>query len=121
MADFDWEVKRNDTWPPITGRAQDSAGVAMPLADALQLLFLMKYPTGAQVWGTATVIDPPDAAGNNWQYAWGTADLQLAGTANAELQVKWTSTEIETVPNGPNDINPTGYFVVLIEEDLGPP
>lgn len=119
----DWELKRNDTWPPITGRAQDASGAALPLATADQVLFLMRIPgSGTLVFGTATVIDPPDVDGNNWEYEWAAGDTTQAGTYNAELEITWTAGRVETVPNGPqpdDEPNPTGYFTVLIEEDLG--
>lgn len=99
MADI--TIAQNDTWPPLRGRAEDEDGpIDMTGADWLK--FIMK--SGAlTVSGTATVIDPEDADGNNWQYVWGATDTATVGSYNVELEIHWddlaTPPQIETVPN----------------------
>jgi hypothetical protein len=99
MADL--TVAQNDTWPPVRGAASDEDGL-MDLTTADWLKFIMK--SGAvTVSGTATVIDPPDADGFNWQYTWAATDTAVIGTYDAELEIHWDDTatppQIETVPN----------------------
>lgn len=99
MADL--TIAQNDTWPPLRGAASDEDGL-LDLTSADWLKFIMK--SGAVVVsGTATVIDPPDADGFNWQYTWHASDTSIIGTYQAELEIHWddgaSPAQIETVPN----------------------
>jgi hypothetical protein len=99
MADL--TVAQHDTWPPVRGAASDEDGL-MDLTSADWLKFIMK--SGAvSVSGTATVINPPDADGFNWQYVWQAGDTANTGDYSAELEIHWDDAavppQIETVPN----------------------
>lgn len=104
-------IKKGDTWPPLRGAAADQTDL-LPLAEAELIEFFAKQTVApfTLISGTATVIDPPDSDGFNWQYTWSATDTAVTGTYITELQITWdTSTtpdRIETVPNNANQ-NPT--------------
>lgn len=106
--------KRNDTWPPLRGKATDDDGY-IPLADADSLKVLLKSGT-TLIEGVAVAIDPPDSDGMNFSYTWDDNDLDITGTYQVELEITWNSAtsppEVETVPN-------VGYATLIIVADLG--
>jgi hypothetical protein len=110
-------IKKGDTWPPQRGAATDDDGL-LPLVEADEVLFFASKsnPTNF-IQGTATVIDPPDADGFNWQYEWQAGQTDVPGSYKCELQITWDAgsspPKVETVPND-GSANPD----LVIWEDL---
>lgn len=106
MADF--TIKRGDNFPYLNATLTDQNG-PINLTNAVSVKFIMKMTTGTAVTGTATIVS---AAAGTVQYQWGASDTNLVGEYNAEFEITWPSTKVETVPN-------SGYFTVSIVPDLG--
>lgn len=58
-----------------------------------------------------TALPTNDAQAGWVEYVWVAGDTTPPGNYNAEFDIAWTATDIETVPN-------KGYFAVTIEVDL---
>lgn len=110
MADL--VLKRNDTYPYLRGKAEDSNGLLeLDKADSLKIIL----KDGATIIeGVAEVLEE-DSEGMNWQYKWEAGDTALAGEYKVELEITWdggaSPPQIDTVPNN-------GYATVEIQEDL---
>lgn len=107
MADFN--IKRNDTDPPITATLQDSNGAVDLTGSTVK--FIMKSPDNntAKVNSPATISD---AVNGQVQYFWQQGDTDTAGLFFAEWEVTLPSGKVATFPN--NTFNS-----IMITEDLG--
>lgn len=107
MADFN--IKRNDTEPPITATLEDSNG-AIDLTGSI-VKFIMKDPNSgvAKVDAQANITDPVNGL---VQYQWQVGDTDTGGFFFAEWEVTLPSGRRATFPND-------SFNSVLITEDLG--
>ena len=102
-------VKQNDTAPSIRATLKDGDDDAIDLTGA-EVRFHMRSigGTSAKVDSAATVVT---AASGIVQYDWVAADTDTVGTYQAEFEVTYSDTRIETFPNN-------GYIVVEITDDI---
>lgn len=104
--------KQNDTTPPyvaVLKTTTDGVDTAVDLTLASSAKFLMRVAGGAvKVNATATISD---AANGEVTYTWGATDLNTAGVYDAEIQVTWADSTVETFPNG-------GYNRIRVLDDI---
>lgn len=102
-------VKQNDTAPSIRATLKDGDDDAIDLTGA-SVRFHMRSigGTSAKVDSAATIVT---AASGIVQYDWVAADTDTVGTYQAEFEVTYSDTRIETFPNN-------GYIVVEITDDI---
>ncbi len=103
-----YEIKRGDRRPRWRV-ALKADGVAVDLTAAVSYKFTMKMGGTVKV-NKATMIVVVAASGII-EYAWGATDTDTAGTYDAEVEVDWGSSEVQSFPS-------TGYFTIQINEDL---
>jgi hypothetical protein len=90
-------IKQNDTSPAIRVIVKDADGVVINVTGASVMFHMTEIGSstpavdaaGAVVDGTAGVIE----------YQWETGDTADAGNYNAEFQVTYVDSTIETFPN----------------------
>lgn len=110
-------IKRGDTWPPLTLRVTDGIPVGDPpepgpmdLTTAAEVRVIIKTEDGPGIaLGPATVTD---AAEGKVTYDWQPGDTDDAGKYDAEVEILWSSGGIQTVPSA-------GYDEININVDLG--
>jgi hypothetical protein len=104
-----YEIKRNDRRP--RWRVQLKAnGTPVDLTGAAAVRFTMKVGTTTPKVNKQpmTIITPETGI---VEYAWGAADTDTANTFNAEVEVDWGGSELQSFPS-------TGYFTIKINDDL---
>ncbi len=104
-------IKRNDLRP--RWRAQLTAnGDPVDFTTAVAARFIMKKDANVKI--DRALMTFVDAAAGIVEYAWTGTDTDTSGAFNAEVEVDWggTPAEYQTFPS-------TGYFAVLINDDLG--
>jgi Rib/alpha/Esp surface antigen-like repeat protein len=104
-----FKIKTNDTSPKLTVDLADAAGSAIDLSGATAKFKMKRY--GASTLKVDEVADITDEANGRVEYSWSSVDTDTAGTYYGEIEVTYADTSVETFPN-------TGYFTVIIREDL---
>lgn len=101
-------LKQNDTQPALRAQLKDGDDVPIVLTGAT-IRFHMRTISGTvKVDAAATIIT---AANGIVQYNWQAADTNTIGTYQAEFEVTYQDTTIETFPN-------SGYIRVEITDDI---
>lgn len=107
-------LKQGDQRPLFVVALRDNVGevgeAAVNLTTAGTALFNMRLVGGATKisLGGAAITD---AAGGEVTYSWGTADVDTAGTYEAEVEITWNDGKKETFPND-------SYWTVTIVDDI---
>jgi len=101
-------MKQNDTSPSLAGILKDVDEVVIDISGAT-VRFHMRDSAGTTVVDAAAVI--ADGPGGGVRYDWDAADTVTAGLFEAEFEVTYADTKIETFPN-------TGYIRVRIKDDI---
>ena len=104
-----FKIKKGDTSPSLLAILQDGDGVAVDVTDA-SIRFHMT-PLGSstvKVDATAVIVD---GATGSVRYEWASGDTDTEGAFNAEFEVTFANSAIETFPND-------GYFRVDVDNDL---
>lgn len=99
-------IKRNDTSPAIKVQCTDSTGTAIDLSGA-SVSFHMTDDGDTIVNSSATIMD---ASNGKVKYEWSDGDTDSAGRYQAEFEVTYSDSSVETFPNN-------GFIVVEIHED----
>lgn len=104
-------IKQNDTSPSLQVSLTDSAGSAIDLTGATSIRFHMRLPsaTAAKVDAAAATVGASTAG--VVKYDWSAGDTDTAGLYQAEFEVTYSDSSIETFPNG-------GYLLVNVLDDL---
>ena len=107
-----YQIKRNDTRPPITATLSDELG-AVPLGSATVTFKMDAAPdsgiTGfTPVNGTCTITDADKGI---VAYQWTSGDTAVAGVFRAEFEVAFPGGAVETFPSD-------GYIDIIIREDI---
>ena len=102
-------IKQNDTSPNLRAILKDGDEVAINLTDAT-IRFHMRT-----IGGTTAVVDDAasivSAENGIVQYIWDAADTATVGSYQAEFEVTFADSSIETFPNN-------GYIRVEITDDI---
>lgn len=103
-------VKQNDTAPSIRATLKDGDDDVIDLTGAT-VRFHMRTIGGttAKVDSAVTVISP--ATSGIVQYDWVADDTDTIGTYQAEFEVTYSDSRIETFPNN-------GYITIEIKDDI---
>ncbi len=103
-------IKRNDTSPAFQATLKDADDTVVNLTGAT-VRFHLVTPTGTTVVDAAATV--VTASAGLVRYAWATngADTASAGRYNAEFEVTYSDSTVETFPN-------YDYETVRIWEDL---
>lgn len=102
-------IKQNDTSPALGATLKDGDGNAVDLSGAtVRFHMRARGATTAKVDAAATVTG---ASTGEVSYAWIAADTDTAGKFQAEFEVTYADTTVETFPNN-------GYITVDIDGDL---
>lgn len=101
-------MKQNDTQPRLLATLQDGDGVAINLTSAT-VRFHMRTLAGTLVTDRAAVV--VTAASGIVRYDWEAADTATIGSYQAEFEVTYSDTTVETFPNA-------GYIRVEITDDI---
>lgn len=112
MADL--TIKANDTHPDLVVTLSDESG-AVDLTSATQVKLIMKSTVVSPVVTvTGMMTKDPDQVTNTGRasYGWIAEDTATPDTYDAEFEVTWPSSEVQTFPN-------SGYKEIVIEADLG--
>jgi len=102
-------IKRNDTSPAMLATLQDANGDAVDITAASVRFHLR--PINSQtvtVDEAATIVTAPDGL---VRYDWQAADTATIGSYQAEFEVTYADTTVETFPND-------GYIRVEIISDI---
>ena len=102
-------IKRNDTSPSMLATLQDASGNAIDITAASVRFHLR--PIGSQtvtVDEAATIVTAIDGL---VRYDWQAADTATIGSYQAEFEVTYADTTVETFPND-------GYIRVEIISDI---
>jgi len=102
-------IKQNDTSPAIAAQLLDANGDAVNVAGA-SVAFNMRTRGGA-VKVNAAAGSVVNASEGRVKYSWDAADTDTIGRYEAEFQVTYADSSIETFPN-------TGYITVIIQDDI---
>ena len=102
-------IKQNDTSPPIRATLKDGDSVAIDLTGASVRFHMRSISGGAAVVDAdATIIN---AAGGIVQYNWIADDTNTIGSYQAEFEVTYADSKIETFPND-------GYVRIEVIDDI---
>jgi hypothetical protein len=102
-------VKQNDTSPAMLATLQDANGSAIDLTAASVRFHMRAIGSGtATVDAAATIVT---AASGIVRYDWEASDTATIGSYQAEFEVTYADTTIETFPND-------GYIRVEIKDDV---
>ena len=103
-------IKQNDTSPSIRATLKDGDGTVINLTDA-SVRFHMRTVGGTSTTtdSAASIVSP--ATGGIVQYDWVAADTDTVGSYQAEFEVTYSDSSIETFPNN-------GYIRVEITDDI---
>lgn len=97
---LDFGIKQNDTKEVIQITCTDSSGAAVNVTGA-SISFKMKKPGSStlKVNAAGAIVT---AASGIIKYVWATGDTDTAGEYEAEFQVTFSDSSIQTFPNGGN-------------------
>ena len=101
-------MKQSDTQPRMLATLQDGDGAAINLTGA-SVRFHMRTLGGSTVVDAAATIIT--AASGLVRYDWVAADTDTVGSYQAEFEVTYPDTTVETFPN-------SGYIRVEITDDI---
>lgn len=112
MANYDFQIKRNDTHKKLTATLEDQDGVRDLSSGITAVKFYMKNIADGnlKVNAAATISD---GANGKVEYKWQADDVDTAGIFEAEFEVEYNTGDKETFPNGPDE-----YINGEILEDL---
>lgn len=102
-------IKQNDTVPSIRATLKNGSGNAVDLASTT-IRFHMRAlgGTSAKVDAAASIIN---ANTGIVQYDWDAADTDTVGSYQAEFEVTYSDSTVETFPNN-------GYILIKITDDI---
>lgn len=101
-------IKKRDTSPAFQVTLKDASDTVVDLTGST-IRFHMVTPTGTTVIdASATIVT---ATAGVCKYVWASGDTASAGDYNAEFEVTYADSTIETFPN-------YGYETVRVYEDL---
>ena len=107
-----YELKRNDTYPPVIATLQDEQGT-IPLTGATVRFKMAPAPdSGLTVSPISRTCTITDAANGKVQFSWQVGDTATAGVYRGEFEVTFPNGAVETFPS--ND-----YINIIIRSDLG--
>ncbi|MBF9042942.1 BppU family phage baseplate upper protein [Rhodobacterales bacterium HKCCE4037] len=105
-----FKIKTGDSSPTLAYALRDGAGAAVNLTDATVVFHMRLKSTGAVAIedGTVTILSE---SGGTVAYPWQAGDTDDAGIYEAEFEVTYSDSAVETFPN-------LGFIEVVISEDI---
>tara|TARA_R110000822_G_scaffold143087_1_gene281346 strand:+ start:1028 stop:1354 length:327 start_codon:yes stop_codon:yes gene_type:complete len=103
-------IKQNDTAPGLRATLTDGENQAVDLTGA-SVRFHMRSIGSNSIIVDSTVYVVPPTTGGIVQYNWAEADTSSIGSYQAEFEVTYSDSSIETFPNN-------GYIRVEILDDI---
>jgi hypothetical protein len=107
-----YEIKRNDTFPPITATLQDEQGIIPLTGTTVRFKMAAAPDAGITFTPISRACTITNATGGTVQFSWQAGDTATAGVYRAEFEVTFPNGAIETFPS--ND-----YINIIIRSDLG--
>lgn len=112
MADFDFEIKQNDTWPSIGDPTpvvlEDQNGPINLTGATVKFMARKADLTGTPITGNCTIVS---AVAGTVRYDWSVGDTVEFGEYVFEFQITFGDGKIGTVPN-------VGYKSLKIHDDI---
>lgn len=103
-------IKENDTSPAIQITCQDYNDAAVDVTGASVRFIMKNLSTGNIVAdGAGTIVDGVNGI---VKYSWVAGDTNTPGDHDAEFEITYADTKVETFPN-------SGYIRVVVNEELG--
>ena len=110
-----FNIKQNDQRPLFVVVLKDNFGevgeAVVDLTTATSAVFNMRNASGGSIAINRAAAVITSAASGMITYSWGTADLDTAGTYEAEIEITWNDGKKETFPND-------SYWEVIVTEDI---
>lgn len=107
MATF--TIKQNDTSPAIQTQLLDGNGDPVNITGASVTFHMRTAPAGAtKIDASATIVTALTGTVN---YTWTGTDTDTPGTYEAEFEVIYADSSVETFPN-------SGYITVTVVDDI---
>jgi hypothetical protein len=118
----DFVINRGDTFPNFKATLEsrnETTGKWEPLdltlATSVTLLMTSTEPATLEVFGTclfgSTLVIPQAPTTGFIEYAWVTADTEVANIYRLQFEVLWSNGKRQSIPNN-------GYYSVEIQPDL---
>lgn len=102
-------IKKNDTSPAIRATLLNGSGSAVDVQDSTVRFHMRKIGSSQTVIDEAAVLI--NATGGIVQYNWSDGDTDTVGTYQAEFEVTYADSTVETFPN-------SGYIAINIVGDI---
>jgi hypothetical protein len=103
-------IKQNDTSPDLQVICKDYSESVVSVSGAFVKFLMRNKRTGeVQVNASGVVVDGPNGV---IKYSWVTGDTDTVGRYEAEFQVTYADSSIETFPNN-------GFITVEVLDDIG--
>ncbi len=104
-----FRIKTNDTSPKLAVTLEDALGNAIGLAGCSARFHMKAFGASALKIDAVASIESNDLG--IVEYSWTGTDTDTAGTYYGEIEVTYADNTVETFPN-------SGYFTIIIKEDL---
>jgi hypothetical protein len=102
-------IKQNDTSPDLQVTCKDYSGTVVNVSGATVNFHMRNKTTGeVQVDGTGSVVD---GAGGVVKYSWSAGDPDTVGNFDAEFEIVYTDSKVETFPNNT-------FITVVVLDDI---
>ena len=110
MANPTFFIKRNDTAPSLDAALEDDKNRPVDITGATTV-FHMRDTSDNSVKIASGVVSVLSAVRGEVRYTWAASDTDTAGNFEAEFQVTFADSTIESFPND-------SYIAVIINEDV---
>ena len=111
MPHVEFQIKENDTSPPLEGILRDGFGSPINITGATVVLNTRLRPGGAVKVNGGIMGAVGNAENGRVKYSWTASDTDTPGIYEAEIQITFSNGKIRTIP-------PKGYFLVDVTDDI---
>lgn len=115
MRDYDFYIKRTDTWPSLKAKLVQVDGTAIPLEGATVVFEMSKRGNRKDMIIKNGEVEIEEIDDEEWAcYIWQEGDTDVAGSYQGEFVVTFSNGKQVTVPNKNDE-----YIMILIGNKLG--